>query len=74
MDDVVAHQLRQVELAGEVSEGEVDDALEDALETLRHLPETPETQEQEIDVRIDLRGSLYPLGEFEKNEQEKSNL
>jgi class 3 adenylate cyclase/tetratricopeptide (TPR) repeat protein len=45
---------------------EAQAALEDALETLRHLPETPETREQEIDVRIDLRGSLYPLGEFEK--------
>jgi predicted ATPase/class 3 adenylate cyclase len=41
-------------------------SLEDALQALRHLPETPETREQEIDVRIDLRGSLYPLGEFDK--------
>jgi class 3 adenylate cyclase/tetratricopeptide (TPR) repeat protein len=41
-------------------------SLEEALEALRHLPETPETREQEIDVRIELRGSLYPLGEFEK--------
>ena len=40
--------------------------LEEALEALRHLPETPETREQEIDVRLDLRGSLYPLGEFER--------
>ena len=40
--------------------------LEEALEALRHLPETLETREQEIDVRLDLRGSLYPLGEFEK--------
>jgi tetratricopeptide (TPR) repeat protein len=40
--------------------------LEEALEALRHLPETPETQEQEIDVCLELRGSLYPLGEFEK--------
>ena len=40
--------------------------LEEALEALRHLPETPDTREQEIDVRLDLRGSLYPLGEFEK--------
>jgi class 3 adenylate cyclase/tetratricopeptide (TPR) repeat protein len=40
--------------------------LEEALEALRHLPETPETREQEIDVRLELRGSLYPLGEFEK--------
>src|SRR5262249_46676558 len=41
-------------------------SLEEALEALRYLPETPETREQEIDVRLDLRGSLYPLGEFEK--------
>jgi class 3 adenylate cyclase/tetratricopeptide (TPR) repeat protein len=40
--------------------------LEEALEALHHLPETPDTREQEIDVRLDLRGSLYPLGEFEK--------
>jgi class 3 adenylate cyclase/tetratricopeptide (TPR) repeat protein len=41
-------------------------SLEDALQALRHLPETPERREQEIDVCIELRGSLYPLGEFEK--------
>ena len=41
-------------------------SLEEALEALRHLPETPETREQGIDVRLELRGSLYPLGEFEK--------
>ena len=41
-------------------------SLQDALKALRHLPETPERREQEIDVRIELRGSLYPLGEFEK--------
>ena len=41
-------------------------SLEQALEALRHLPETPETQQQGIDVRLELRGSLYPLGEFEK--------
>jgi tetratricopeptide (TPR) repeat protein len=40
--------------------------LEEALEALRHLPETAETREQHIDVRLELRGTLYPLGEFEK--------
>jgi class 3 adenylate cyclase/tetratricopeptide (TPR) repeat protein len=40
--------------------------LEEALEALRHLPKTPETREQAIDVRLDLRGSLYSLGQFEK--------
>ena len=32
--------------------------LEEALEALHHLPETRETREQEIDVRLELRGSL----------------
>src|SRR5262249_38577423 len=41
-------------------------ALEEALQALRHLPPTAETREQEIDVRIELRGPLYPLGDFEK--------
>jgi class 3 adenylate cyclase/tetratricopeptide (TPR) repeat protein len=41
-------------------------ALEEALQALRHLPDTPERREQEIDVRIELRGSLYPLGDFER--------
>jgi tetratricopeptide (TPR) repeat protein len=41
-------------------------SLEEALDALRHLPDTPETQQQGIDVRLELRGSLYPLGEFEK--------
>jgi tetratricopeptide (TPR) repeat protein len=40
--------------------------FEEALEALRRLPETPETREQGIDVRLELRGALYPLGEFEK--------
>ncbi len=40
--------------------------LEEALEALRHLPKVAETQSQGIDVRLELRGSLYPLGEFEK--------
>ena len=41
-------------------------SLEEALAALRHLPESPQTREQEIDVRLALRGALYPLGEFEK--------
>ena len=40
--------------------------LEEALGALRHLPETPETRGAGIDVRLELRGSLYPLGEFDK--------
>jgi tetratricopeptide (TPR) repeat protein len=38
--------------------------LEKAINALGHLPESPERQEQEIDLRFELRGSLYPLGEF----------
>ena len=41
-------------------------SFEEALAALHHLPETPETREEGIDVRLELRGSLYPLGEFEK--------
>jgi tetratricopeptide (TPR) repeat protein len=40
--------------------------LEQALATLAHLPETRERLEQAIDLRFDLRNSLFPLGEFER--------
>ena len=36
-----------------------------ALDALRRLPESPEWREQAIDLRLDLRASLYPLGDFE---------
>jgi tetratricopeptide (TPR) repeat protein len=38
--------------------------LEQALATLRHLPETRHTVELSIDLRFDLRSALIPLGEF----------
>ena len=38
--------------------------FEQALEALQHLPETPETIRQGIDLRLDLRTSLSPLGDF----------
>jgi class 3 adenylate cyclase/tetratricopeptide (TPR) repeat protein len=38
--------------------------FEQALEALLHLPETPETIGQSIDLRLDLRASLSPLGDF----------
>jgi predicted ATPase/class 3 adenylate cyclase len=38
--------------------------LEQALAALQHLPESPDTLAQAIDLRIDLRQALYPLGEF----------
>src|SRR6185295_9151495 len=40
--------------------------FEQALTALRHLPETRQTLEQSIDLRFDLRTSLFPLGEFER--------
>ena len=39
-----------------------DDHLQ-ALNALRHLPETRDTCEQAIDLRLDLRNALHPLGE-----------
>jgi class 3 adenylate cyclase/tetratricopeptide (TPR) repeat protein len=38
--------------------------FDQALEALQHLPETPETAGQGIDLRLDLRTSLSPLGDF----------
>jgi class 3 adenylate cyclase/tetratricopeptide (TPR) repeat protein len=37
--------------------------FEQALEALGHLPQTRETLEQAIDIRLDLRPSLYSLGD-----------
>ena len=39
--------------------------LEQALAALAHLPETRETLEQAIDLRFELRNSLFPLSELE---------
>jgi len=38
--------------------------FEQALTALAHLPEGNETVERGVDLRLDLRGSLYPLGRF----------
>jgi class 3 adenylate cyclase/tetratricopeptide (TPR) repeat protein len=40
--------------------------FEQALAALTHLAQTRETLEQAADLRIDLRNSLWPLGELEK--------
>ncbi len=40
--------------------------FEQSLTALGHLPETPETLEQALDLRLDLRTALFPLGEFER--------
>jgi tetratricopeptide (TPR) repeat protein len=37
--------------------------FERALEALKHLPENRQTIEQAIDIRLDMRSSLLPLGE-----------
>jgi tetratricopeptide (TPR) repeat protein len=37
--------------------------LEQALETLRRLPESRETDELTVDIRLDLRNALLPLGD-----------
>lgn len=39
--------------------------LEQALAALAHLPETRETLEQAIDLRFELRNSLFPLSELD---------
>ena len=40
--------------------------LEQALAALRQVPESRETLEQSIDLRLSLRTSLYPLGDFQR--------
>jgi class 3 adenylate cyclase/DNA-binding winged helix-turn-helix (wHTH) protein/tetratricopeptide (TPR) repeat protein len=39
-------------------------AFEQALGALQHLPDSRDTHELAIDLRLALRGALYPLGEF----------
>jgi class 3 adenylate cyclase/tetratricopeptide (TPR) repeat protein len=39
--------------------------FDQALEALRHLPETRETLKNAVDLRIDMRNSLFILGDFE---------
>jgi predicted ATPase/class 3 adenylate cyclase len=39
-------------------------SFEQALEALAHLPETRDTREQAIDLRLDLRGALTTFGDF----------
>jgi tetratricopeptide (TPR) repeat protein len=66
--DKAAIYLRQaaVKAQGRSAHREALASFDEALEALRRLPETPETRGQGIDVRLEARGSLYPLGEFEK--------
>ena len=39
-------------------------AFEQALVALEHLPESRSRHEQAIDIRLDLRMALRPLGDF----------
>jgi tetratricopeptide (TPR) repeat protein len=41
-------------------------AFEQALGALQHLPESRDTRTQAIDLRLDLRHALYPLGDRER--------
>ncbi len=43
--------------------------LEQALAALSHLPETREHQIRAIDLRLDLRAALYPLGEVGRSSE-----
>ena len=45
--------------------GEAVDAFQDALAALKRLPETRETTEQAIDLRLDLRPPLLQLGRLD---------
>jgi tetratricopeptide (TPR) repeat protein len=42
-------------------------SFEQALGALQRLPVHPDTQAQAIDLRLDLRSALWPLGEIERN-------
>ena len=42
---------------------EAVECFEHALVALQHLPETPETVEQAIDLHFNVRNALLPLGE-----------
>jgi len=61
--------VRYLDLAGAKAFGrsanrEAVACFKQALEALRHLPETRETLEQAIDLRFDLRNALFLLGEL----------
>jgi tetratricopeptide (TPR) repeat protein len=43
------------------------DRFEQALDALRHLPDSPDTVAQGIDVRLNMHTALYPLSEFERD-------
>jgi class 3 adenylate cyclase/tetratricopeptide (TPR) repeat protein len=63
--DKAAAYLRQAGLRAiaRAANGEAIGHLEEALGALRRLPETRATSELTIDVRLDLRNALLPLGD-----------
>ena len=61
-DKAVTHLRRAGDLAlARWAYREAQTCLEEALDALAHLPETRETLEQGIDLRLDLRRALWPL-------------
>jgi class 3 adenylate cyclase/tetratricopeptide (TPR) repeat protein len=59
--------LRQagVKAAARSAHREAVGHFEQALEALRHLPESRDTRERAFDLHLELRSALQPLGEFE---------
>ena len=49
----------------QAANGEAVQAFQDALAALKHLPETRETREHAIDLRLDLRPPLLQLGRLD---------
>jgi predicted ATPase len=68
LHEKAVHYLRQAGLKAAARSAPQDARVwfEQALTALGHLPETRETLELAIDLRFDLRTSLFPLGEFER--------
>jgi class 3 adenylate cyclase/tetratricopeptide (TPR) repeat protein len=66
--DKAVTNLRQAgaKVAGHSAHREAVIYFEQALDALKHLPESRETIELGIDIRIDMRRSLHPLGELAK--------
>ncbi len=65
--DKAAAYLRQAgaKASGRFANREAVASFKQALEALRHLPESPVTIEHAIDIQIDLRRTLVLLGDYE---------
>jgi class 3 adenylate cyclase/tetratricopeptide (TPR) repeat protein len=66
--DKASTYLRQagIKAAARSAYREAVGRFEQALRVLQHLPERRDVIEQAIDLRLDLRNSLHPLGEFQR--------